>query len=147
MEGLKTKRKMKKPNGFEKSEGNLKKAKKPDNDNDDDNDNDNEDEEDKDLLLKKEKEEKLQQRFIECLNSFNPNAISECLGYLDKLPFEVIESVLEKTSGIAFPNWNYAQKILDDYIERKIDTLEKVKADNFKSRDKPKQDFSKLEEY
>lgn len=143
MEGLKTKRKMKKPNGFKKSEGNFKKAKKPDNDNEDD----NEDEEDKDLLLKKEKEEKLQQRFIECLNSFNPNAISECLGYLDKLPFEVIESVLEKTSGIAFPNWNYAQKILDDYVERKIDTLEKVKADNFKSRDKPKQDFSKLEEY
>lgn len=142
MADQKSKRILKKPNGFEEKQ---MEAKKPDNE--DDNDNDDENDIDNDLLSKEEKEEKLQQRFIECLNSFNTNAINECIGYLDKLPFEVIESVLKKTSGIAFPNWNYAQKILDDYVERQIDTLEKVQADNFKSRDKPKEDFSKLEDF
>ena len=84
---------------------------------------------DNDLLLKKEKEEKLQQRFIECLNSFNINAISECIKYLDELPFEVIDYVLSKTSGIKCPNWNYANTILQDYVKRKIDSVEKIQAE------------------
>lgn len=133
---------IKKPNGFKE---NQMEAKKPDNDNEDDDENDNDNEEE--LLLRKKEEEKLQQRFIECLNSFNTNAINECISYLDKLPFEVIESVLKKTSGISFPNWNYAQKILDDYVERNINSMEKVSSENSKSRDKPKEDFSKLEDF
>lgn len=148
---LRNKRILKKPNGFEKNEWNFEKAKKPDNDNEDDNDNENEDDIDNDLLLKEEKEEKLQQRFIECLNSFNENAISECIGYLEKLPFEVIEYVLKKTSGISNPNWNYADTILEDYYKKGINTLEKVRTEeiNFKNKSikKEKQDFSKLEDF
>lgn len=107
-------------------------------DNEDDNDDEDEDdnEVDDDLLSKEEKEEKLQQRFIECLNSFNTNAIDECISYLDDLSFSVIESVLEKTSRISNPNWGYAKVILDDYVHRKIDTLEKVKADNINYKTK-----------
>lgn len=141
--------KAKKPNGFEE---NQTEAKKPDNDNDDDNDNDNDDnDDDNDLLSKKEKEEKLQQRFIECLNSFNENAISECIRYLDKLPFEVIEYVLKKTSGISNPNWNYADTILEDYYKKGINTLEKVRAEeiNFKYKTTKKEtgDINKVEDF
>ena len=92
------------------------------------------------------KEEKLQQRFIECLNSFNINAISECIKYLDELPFEVIDYVLSKTSGIKCPNWNYANTILQDYVKRKIDSVEKIQAEEsgFKNQ---KQDTSKVVDF
>lgn len=146
---LKNKRLMKKPNGFEESEGNFEKPKKPDNDND--NDNDNEDDIDNDLLSKEEKEEKLQQRFIQCLNSFNENAISECITYLDKLPFEVIEHVLKKTSGISNPNWNYADTILEDYYKKGINTLEKVRVEEIKFKNKTSKketgDINKVEDF
>lgn len=130
-----------KANGFYE---NQMDAKKPDDDKEDE--EDNEEDIDNDLLLKKEKEEKLQQRFIECLNSFNTNAISECIKYLDELPFEVIDYVLSKTSGIKYPNWNYANTILQDYVRRKIDTVEKIQAEEigFKSK---KQDTSKVVDF
>ena len=130
-----------KANGFNE---NQMDAKKPDDDKEDE--EDNEDDIDNDLLLKKEKEEKLQQRFIECLNSFNINAISECIKYLDELPFEVIDYVLSKTSGIKCPNWNYANTILQDYVRRKIDSVEKIQAEEsgFKNQ---KQDTSKVVDF
>lgn len=142
----KSKRKIqkpKKPNGFKE---NQMQPKKPDNDNEDEEDNDNEEDIDSDLLLKKEKEKKLQQRFIECLNSFNTNAINECIKYLAELPFEVIDYVLSKTSRIQYPNWNYADTILQDYVRRKIDTVEKIQADEigFKSQ---KQNTSKVVDF
>ena len=126
-----------KANGFNE---NQMDAKKTDDDKEDEEDNEN------DLLLKKEKEEKLQQRFIECLNSFNINAISECIKYLDELPFEVIDYVLSKTSGIKCPNWNYANTILQDYVRRKIDSVEKIQAEEsgFKNQ---KQDTSKVVDF
>lgn len=134
-----------KANGFNE---NQMDAKKPDDDKEDEEDNeeDNEEDIDNDLLLKKEKEEKLQQRFIECLNSFNINAISECIKYLDELPFEVIDYVLSKTSGIKCPNWNYANTILQDYVRRKIDSVEKIQAEEsgFKNQ---KQDTSKVVDF
>lgn len=130
-----------KANGFNE---NQMDAKKPDDDKEDE--EDNEKDIDNDLLLKKEKEEKLQQRFIECLNSFNINAISECIKYLDELPFEVIDYVLSKTSGIKCPNWNYANTILQDYVKRKIDSVEKIQAEEsgFKNQ---KQDTSKVVDF
>ena len=130
-----------KANGFNE---NQMDAKKPDDDKEDE--EDNEEDIDNDLLLKKEKEEKLQQRFIECLNSFNINAISECIKYLDELPFEVIDYVLSKTSGIKCPNWNYANTILQDYVKRKIDSVEKIQAEEsgFKNQ---KQDTSKVADF
>ena len=130
-----------KANGFNE---NQMDAKKPNDDKEDE--EDNEEDIDNDLLLKKEKEEKLQQRFIECLNSFNINAISECIKYLDELPFEVIDYVLSKTSGIKCPNWNYANTILQDYVKRKIDSVEKIQAEEsgFKNQ---KQDTSKVVDF
>lgn len=130
-----------KANGFNE---NQMDAKKPDDDKEDE--EDNEEDIDNDLLLKKEKEEKIQQRFIECLNSFNINAISECIKYLDELPFEVIDYVLSKTSGIKCPNWNYANTILQDYVRRKIDSVEKIQAEEsgFKNQ---KQDTSKVVDF
>lgn len=130
-----------KANGFNE---NQMDAQKPDDDKEDE--EDNEEDIDNDLLLKKEKEEKLQQRFIECLNSFNINAISECIKYLDELPFEVIDYVLSKTSGIKCPNWNYANTILQDYVKRKIDSVEKIQAEEsgFKNQ---KQDTSKVVDF
>ena len=103
-----------------------------------------------DVLLEKEnkeKEEKLQQRFIECLNSFNINAISECISYLKDLPYEVIESVLEKTSRIKNPNWAYAKKILDDYVVRKIDTMDKVATEKeiIKNKESPEENFETID--
>lgn len=142
MEGQKSKRiflKAKKPNGFKE---NQKDAKKPDNEDEED----KEDDKDSDLFLKEEKEEKLQQRFIECLNSFNTNAIEECIGYLKDLPYEVIENVLAKTSRIKNPNWGYAKKILDDYTQRGIDSLEKIQIDqiNIKNKGAPKEEDYKV---
>ncbi len=130
-----------KANGFNE---NQMDAKKPDDDKEDE--EDNEEDIDNDLLLKKEKEEKLQQRFIECLNSFNINAIRECIKYLDELPFEVIDYVLSKTSGIKCPNWNYANTILQDYVRRKIDSVEKIQAEEsgFKNQN---QDTSKVVDF
>ena len=84
-------------------------------------------------------EEKLQKRFIECIGSTNLNAIEGCISYLKDLPYEVIDKALTKTSGVSKPNWNYAKKILDDWVSRKINTLEKVEAEElaFKNKDKP----------
>lgn len=130
-----------KANGFYE---NQMDAKKPDDDKEDE--EDNEEDIDNDLLLKKEKEEKLQQRFIECLNSFNINAISECIKYLDELPFEVIDYVLSKTSGIKCPNWNYANTILQDYVKRKIDSVEKIQAEEIGLK-RQKQDKSKVVDF
>lgn len=130
-----------KANGFNENQMDAKKT-----DDDKEDEEDNEEDIDNDLLLKKEKEEKLQQRFIECLNSFNINAISECIKYLDELPFEVIDYVLSKTSGIKCPNWNYANTILQDYVRRKIDSVEKIQAEEsgFKNQN---QDTSKVVDF
>lgn len=121
-----------KPNGFQ---GNQTDAKKPDNDddNEDDNDNDNEVDssisEDKDIA-------KIDKLMIECLNTTNTNNIMECIGYLEKIPIDLIEYGLRKTARKQFPSWQYAMTILDDYVRKKFTTIEQVKADelNFKSQ-------------
>lgn len=121
--------KPKKPSGFFE---NPTKPKKPDNDNEYDSDNDI----DNDLLSKEEKEEKLQMRFKRCLNSENEEALKECKSYLDNLPYSVIDWVLIRTSGIRQPNWNYAKTVLEDFEKRKIDSLEKIKADQERYKNK-----------
>lgn len=107
-------------------------AKYADNEDDDEDDNDNED-----VVV----QEKLQQQFIKCTGSTNLNAIDECISYLNDLPYEVVVKALEKISGINKPNWQYAKSILDNWVKLKIDTIEKIEAEdkNFrKSRDGPK---------
>lgn len=118
-------------------------AKKPDNDNEDDNDNDI----DNDLLSKEEKEEKLETKFEKCLNSQNEESLKECKTYLDKLPFTVINWVLIRTAGIERPNWNYAKTVLNDFIRRKINTLEKIEEDQekYNKKSKKKNNFTQRE--
>ena len=68
----------------------------------------------------KNKEELLQKKFVESIKSTNTNQIQECLTYLEDLPLEVIELVLEKTAGIK-GRWSYAKTVLDDWIKRGVD--------------------------
>lgn len=112
-------------------------------DNDNVNDNDNVD---VDVVL----EEQLQKRFIECIGSTNLNSINECVSYLNDLPYEVIEKALEKTSRSNTPNWKYAKIILDDWLIKKIDTVEKVEIEEQKFKQKtttPKQNNVKQFNY
>ena len=130
----------KKPNGFFE---NQTVAKKPDEDKEEDKEDDEDKEED--LLLKEQRESKLQQKFLECVGSTNLNAISECISYLDDLPYEVIESVLIRTSRIKNPNWAYAKVILDDYVRKRIDSLAKLEIANKKPSDNNKREYKETD--
>lgn len=78
---------------------------------------------------------KIEKTMIETIGTTNINNIYECCDYLEKLPFEVIEYALKKTARKG-AKWDYASTILDSYSEKRLDTIEKVKADelNFKSK-------------
>lgn len=91
------------------------------NDNVNDNDNDNV------SGLYDSDVEKIDNLFIETMGSTNMNNIKECIDYLDKLPLEVIEHALRKTARKG-AKWDYAMTILDDYVDRNLNTLEKVQA-------------------
>ena len=82
---------------------------------------------------------KIEKLMVDCLRTTNTNNIMECTEYLDKLPIELIEYALKKTSRTDRPSWKYAMRILDDYSEKKYTTLDQVKADelSFKSRGQP----------
>lgn len=82
---------------------------------------------------------KIEKLMVNCLRTTNTNNIMECTEYLDKIPLELIEYALKKTSRTDRPSWKYAMRILDDYSEKKYTTLDQVKADelNFKSRGQP----------
>lgn len=71
--------------------------------------------------------EKIDNLFIETMGSTNMNNIKECIDYLDKLPVEVIEHALRKTARKG-AKWDYAMTILDNYVDRNLNTLEKVQA-------------------
>lgn len=81
------------------------------------------------------------------MNSTNISNIQECINYLEKLPVEVIEHALRKTARQG-ATWNYAMTILDSYVSKKLDTLEKVKADeiNFKNRSNKNTEKEETEE-
>ena len=79
--------------------------------------------------------EKINNAFVETLGSTNLNNIRECIDYLDKLPFEVIEYALKKTARKG-AKWDYAITILNSYVEKKLDTLEKVQADEIEFKNK-----------
>ena len=72
--------------------------------------------------------------------------LNKVVNYLNNLPIEVIEYVLKKTSRISNPNWKYAMTILDDYINKKINTLEKAKADDLNHKTKQSNNNDELEE-
>ena len=62
--------------------------------------------------------------------------IKECIDYLDKLPYGVIEYALKKTARIERPCWQYTISILEGYITKKIKTVEEAKADDLKYKAK-----------
>lgn len=137
----------KKTNGFENTETETK----PNvNDNDNVNDNVNGNDNDNGSALYNADVEKINNAFIETLGSTNINNIKECITYLDKLPFDVIEYALKKTARKG-ANWDYAMTILDNYVEKKINTLEKVKADELefknKAEKKETEDTSKVVDF
>ncbi len=75
---------------------------------------------------------KINDLMIECLNTTNINNIKECIEYLDKLPIELIEYALKKTSRIDRPSWKYAMSILDSYIQNGFTNLKEIEADELK---------------
>ena len=133
----------KKTNGFNKTKPNV-------NVNDNENVNDNVNVNDNASALYDADVEKVDNLFIETLGSTNTNNIKECISYLDKLPIEVIEYALKKTARKG-AKWDYAMTILDSYVDKKLDTLEKVQADEIEFKNKTikkeKEDFSKLEDF
>ena len=82
---------------------------------------------------------KIDKLMVECLRTTNINNIKECIEYLDKLPIELIEYALKKTSRTDRPSWKYAMRILDDYTQKQYTSIEQVKADelSFKSKRQP----------
>ena len=86
--------------------------------------------------LYNEEAEKIQKVIIETLGTTNLNNIKECIDYLDKLPYELIEYALKKTARIERPCWQYTISILEGYITKKIKTVEEAKADDLKYKTK-----------
>ena len=87
----------------------------------------------------------LQKYFIECLGSTNLNAIQECISYLDDLPIEVIRIALQKTAD-ANANWKYTKTILNNWVTKKIDSVEKVKIEDENFKSKRNNSFNQQEE-
>ena len=79
--------------------------------------------------------EKIDSLFIETMGSTNISNIRECIKYLDNLPVEVIEHALRKTARKG-AKWDYAMTILDSYVEKNLNTLEKVQADEIEFKNK-----------
>ena len=103
--------------------------------------------------------EELQKIIIETLGTTNLTVIQEAMSYLDDLPLEVIKEALVRTARKQ-KKWDYARGTLNRWIEGKLNTLEKIKANDleFKSnnqtnkqtktevsqREYSEDDFSKL---
>lgn len=131
-----------------KTDGNEKeKSKTKPNENVNENDNENVNENDNALALYDADVEKINNTFVKTLRSTNLNNIRECIEYLDKLPFEVIEYALKKTAR-KDAKWDYAVTILNSYVENKLDTLEKVQANEieFKNNQTEKKADKKIEQ-
>ena len=142
----------KETSGFEKEKTigfqNTKTKPKPnvnDNVNVNENDNDNVNGNENVSALYDADVEKINDLFIETLGSTNLSNIKECISYLDKLSVEVIECALKKTAR-KNANWDYAMTILDSYVDKGIDTLEKVQADEIEFKNKT-QNTSKVVDF
>ena len=87
---------------------------------------------------------KIDSLFIETLGSTNINNIQECISYLEKLPIEVIEHALRKTARKG-AKWDYAITILDNYVEKNLNTLKKVQADEIEFKNRTSKNTEKEE--
>ena len=87
-------------------------------------------------ILYNSKVEQIQKVMIETIGTTNINNIQECISYLDKLPIELIEYALRKTARVERPSWQYTIPILESYIQKGFKTVEEVKADDLKFKNK-----------
>lgn len=83
----------------------------------------------------------MQKIIIETLGSTNLTVIQEAISYLDTFPLEVIKEALVRTARKQ-KKWDYARGTLNNWIESKLDTLEKIKANDleFKSQTTTKEE-------
>lgn len=65
--------------------------------------------------------------FENSLENITNEEIKECLNYLNYFQIELVEYALIKTSMIKNPTWQYTKTILNNWLAKGIDTLEKVK--------------------
>lgn len=67
--------------------------------------------------------------------------IQEAISYLDDFPLEVIKEALVRTARKQ-KKWDYARGTLNRWLENKLDTLEKIKANDleFKSKNMTKEE-------
>ena len=79
--------------------------------------------------------EKIQKILIETIGSTNITVTQEVISYLDDLPVDVIEYALKKTARKG-ARWDYAQSILNDYIQKNLKTLDLVKVDDIAFKNK-----------
>lgn len=80
--------------------------------------------------------ENLQKVMLETIGTTNINNIKECVDYLEKLPFDLIEYALRKTARIPYPSWQYTIPILEGYIKKNIKTVEEAKVDDLNHKNK-----------
>jgi DnaD/phage-associated family protein len=96
-------------------------------------------------ILYNEDVEKINQTFLETIGSTNINNIKECIEYLDKLEYEVIEYALKQTARVG-AKWNYTKAILDNYVSENINTLEKVTTKEIEFKNKNKKQIEEHKE-
>ena len=125
---------MKKPNGFEESEGIKQKPKKADKEDEEEKEEDNDEEEVDDLLCNKDVEA-VQKTIIETLGNTNLTVIQEAISYLDDFPLEVIQEALVRTARKQ-KQWDYAKGTLNNWLKDGLDTLEKIQAKDIEFKGK-----------
>ena len=67
--------------------------------------------------------------FENSLEDATEENITECINYLNHLPIELVEYALIRTGMIKNPTWQYTKKILNTWLAKGINTLQKVKQD------------------
>ena len=67
--------------------------------------------------------------FENSLEDATEENINECINYLNHLPIELVEYALIRTGMIKNPTWLYTKKILNSWLAKGINTLQKVKQD------------------
>lgn len=73
--------------------------------------------------------EKIQTMIIENLGNTNLTVIQEAISYINDFPIEVIEEALKRTARKQ-KKWDYAKGILNRWLESKLDTLQKIQAND-----------------
>ncbi len=73
---------------------------------------------------------KIKTIFETSLEDATEENITECINYLNYFPTELVEYALIRTAMIKNPTWQYTKKILNSWLAKGIDTLQKVRQDD-----------------